>query len=416
MVEWWLGSGALALLASLFLFAPRLFLRSARRPSLKQDQLDWFRLRQEELEREQAAPALLDDLGLRLLDDDVDRLQDPVETGGGPSLGWVLLPLAALTALVYFQLGGLQDVNLSRAMQSLEQDADAAQVQQFMEAVEARALQRPKNLHYQALLGRSYMSRGEYFRARQVYLALVEKTPDDPALLALAAQAGYLANERVLDDATQMLAERALSHNPHEQSALGMLGMAAFERGQYEAAVGYWRRMLAVQEPGSADAELLAGLIATVQGFPAAEQSPAVAAEARVQGSPAPEQSPSVAAEPQGKGVTVRVQLPAGAQLEADDVLFVFARDPSSPSPMPVAAKRFAATQLPLEVRLDDAASMAGQLVSTFPQVLVIARISRNGLPGEENASWQGQIGPLAPQPAGDSHPLLLSPKKEPGA
>ena len=393
MIEWWLGSGALALLASLFLFAPRLFLRAARRPSLKQDQLDWFRLRQEELEREQAAPALLDDLGLRLLDDDVDRLQDPVETGGGPSLGWVLLPLAALTALVYFQLGGLQDVNLSRAMQSLEQDADAAQVQQFMEAVEARALQRPKNLHYQALLGRYYMSRGEYFRARQVYLALVEKTPDDPALLALAAQAGYLANERVLDDATQMLAERALSHNPHEQSALGMLGMAAFERGQHEAAVGYWRRMLAVQEPGSADAELLAGLIATVQGFPAAEQSP------------------SVAAEPQGKGVTVRVQLPAGAQLEADDVLFVFARDPNSPSPMPVAAKRFAATQLPLEVRLDDAASMAGQLVSTLPQVLVIARISRNGLPGEENASWQGQIGPLAPRPAGDSHPLLLSPR-----
>ena len=391
MVEWWLGSGALALLASLFLFAPRLFLRAARRPSLKQDQLDWFRLRQEELEREQAAPALLDDLGLRLLDDEVDRLQDPVETGGGPSLGWVLLPLAALAALVYLQLGGLQDVYLSRAMQSLEQDADAAQVQQLMEAVAARALQRPKNLHYQALLGRYYMSRGEYVRARQVYLALVEKTPDDAALLALAAQAGYLANERVLDDAAQMLAERALSHNPHEQSALGMLGMAAFERGQYEAAAGYWQRMLAVQEPGSADAELLAGLIARVQGSAAAEKSPAAAAQAR------------------GKGVTVRVQLPAGAQLEANDVLFVFARDPSSPSPMPVAAKRFAATQLPLEVRLDDAASMAGQQVSTLPQVLVIARISRNGQPGEENASWQGQIGPLALQPEGVPHRLLLS-------
>ena len=396
MLEWWLGSGALALLASLFLLAPRLFLRAARRPSLKQDQLDWFRLRQEELEREQAAPALLDDLGLRLLDDEVDRLQDPVETGGGPSLRWVLLPLAALAALVYIQLGGLQDVYLSRAMQSLEQDADASRVQQLMEAVAARALQRPKNSHYQALLGRYYMSQGEYVRARQVYLALVEKTPDDAALLALAAQAGYLANERVLDDATQILAERALSHNPHEQSALGMLGMAAFERGQYEAAVGYWQRMLAVQEPGSADADLLAGLIARVQSSPAAEKSPAVAAQAR------------------GKGVTVRVQLPAGAQLETNDVLFVFARDPSSPSPMPVAAKRFAATQLPLEVRLDDAASMAGQQVSTLPQVLVIARISRNGQPGEENASWQGQIGPLAPQPAGVPHPLLLSPQKKP--
>ena len=396
MLEWWLGSGALALLASLFLFAPQLFLRSARRPSLKQDQLDWFRLRQGELEREQAAPALLDDLGLRLLDDEVDRLQDPVEVDGGRSLGWALLPLAALAALVYLQLGGLQDVYLSRAMQFIEQDADSAEVQQLMEAVAARARQRPENLHYQALLGRYYMSRGEYVRARQVYLALVEKTPDDAALLALAAQAGYLANERVLDDAAQMLAERALSNNPHEQSALGMLGMAAFERGQYEAAVGYWQRMLAVQEPGSADAELLAGLIARVQGSRAAGTSPVAAAEAR------------------GKGVTVRVQLPAGAQLEANDVLFVFARDPSSPSPMPVAAKRFAAAQLPLEVHLDDAASMAGQQVSTLPQVLVIARISRNGQPGEENASWQGQIGPLAPQPTGVPHTLLLSPQKKP--
>ncbi|MCY4428728.1 MAG: cytochrome C biogenesis protein [Halieaceae bacterium] len=395
MLEWWLGSGALALLASLFLFAPRLFLRSARRPSLKQDQLEWFRLRQGELEREQAAPALLDDLGLRLLDDEVDRLQDPVETGSGRSLGWVLLPLSALAALVYLQLGGLQDVYLSRAMQSIEQDADTSEVQQLMEAVAARARQRPENLHYQALLGRYYMSRGEYVRARQVYLSLVEKTPDDAALLALAAQAGYLANERVLDDATQILAERALSYNPHEQSALGMLGMAAFERGQYEAAVGYWQRMLAVQEPGSADAELLAGLIATVQSSRAVEKPP-------------------VAAEAHSKGVTVRVQLPAGAQLEVNDVLFVFARDPSSPSPMPVAAKRFAAAQLPLEVRLDDAASMAGQQISTLPQVLVIARISRNGQPGEENASWQGQIGPLAPKPTGYPHTLLLSPQKKP--
>jgi cytochrome c-type biogenesis protein CcmH len=333
------------------------------------------------------------------LEDDVDRLEEDKAVSAEARLGWLLLPVAALAALLYLQLGAVEDVRLSAAIQSFDPDAGEAQVHELMAAVATRAAQRPDNLHYQAMLGRYYMGGEDYERARQSYLKLVEANPADASALASAAQASFLASGRVLDQEAQMLAERALNQNPHERSALGLLGMVAFERQQYRAAIGYWRRLLAVEEPGSQGAELIAGVIAR------AEQAIVDNGDVRV--------AQDLPSEPANSGahITVRVELPQNANVRPADTVFVFARNAASESRMPVAAKRFTASQLPLEVRLDDAASMAGQKLSVLGQVMVVARISRNGQPGEANASWQGQLGPLTPNAEGPVRQLLLQAK-----
>ncbi len=398
MTEFWLGAGLLLLLAGLFVLFPRWFIRGEQRVSLKQDNLAWFQLRQRELAAEQAEPALLEDAGLRLLEDEVDHLHEENERAGEARLGWLLLPVAALAALIYLQLGAAEDVRLGQAIQAFDPETGEAQVHELMAAVAARAAQRPDNLHYQAMLGRYYMSGEDYQRARTIYLRLVEANPTDPSVLALAAQASFLASGRVLDQEAQMLAERALNQNPHERSALGLLGMVAFERQQYRAAIGYWQRLLTVEEPGSQGAELIAGVITR------AEQ--AVADQGQAAG------SASVESEHVGRHITVRVSLPDAAELAPTDVVFVFARNADSESRMPVAVRRFSVGQLPLEVRLDDAAAMAGQKLSALERVLIVARVSRNGQPGEEHASWQGQLGPVAPSAEGPIRELLLRPKK----
>ena len=79
---------------------------------------------------------------------------------------------------------------------------------------------------------------------------------------------------------------------------------------------------------------------------------------------------------------------------------------------MPVAVQRFPAERLPLTLRLDDAASMAGQKISKLAQVVVIARVSPGGQPGEEHASWQAEIGPLAPSLDTEPRVLVLQRKK----
>ena len=69
--------------------------------------------------------------------------------------------------------------------------------------------------------------------------------------------------------------------------------------------------------------------------------------------------------------------------------MFVFARAVGGP-PMPLAVKRLTVADLPAEVSLSDADAMMPQLrLSGFPQVELVARVSRagNAISGE----WIGR-------------------------
>jgi cytochrome c-type biogenesis protein CcmH len=98
-----------------------------------------------------------------------------------------------------------------------------------------------------------------------------------------------------------------------------------------------------------------------------------------------------------GAGVTVSVSAPAGATIDPADTVFILARNADSQSRMPIAVQRLTGAQLPVILRLDDSNSMAGQKLSAASSVIVAVQVSRDGRPGEANARWLGQAGPLAP-------------------
>ena len=52
--------------------------------------------------------------------------------------------------------------------------------------------------------------------------------------------------------------KQALQVNPHNVSALGLLGMAAFEQKDYRTAVDFWQRLLQVIPPGTPQAGAIA--------------------------------------------------------------------------------------------------------------------------------------------------------------
>jgi cytochrome c-type biogenesis protein CcmH len=388
----WIGAGLLLALAAVFLLFPGIFTRSRQHHSLREDNLEWYAQRQRELADEPESQTLLEDAQLRLLEDQVDQLSEERAQQGAWRAWLLLVPLAVLSLLLYLQLGAAPDVLLTRGLQGLGEDSSEADYRVLMEQLAVRAAQRPDNLHYQAMLGSYHMNEGNYGAAEEIYQGLVEKAPGDASALALAAQAAFLAAGRQLDQEKQLLAERALNIDPQQRTALGLLGMAAYEKGQYRAAIGYWQRLLAQESPDSSSGQMIASVIHM------AEQALAAAGE-----EPA---GPSAAAASATAGVSVLIQLPPGASASPDDSVFVFARDPGSGSRMPVAAQRFPASRLPLTLRLDDAASMAGQKISELAQVVVIARVSPDGQPGEEYASWQAQLGPLVPSL--DTEPLSL--------
>lgn len=398
MITFILACAGLVLLSGLFYLFPA---RRRRRENTDPEQanLDWYRLRREELSEEERE-ALDRDAQLRLLEDRQatgGAMESPPAAGRFPS--WVLLPaVAAGAGLLYYLLGAAPDVVLNQRLAQLNENAPATEVYSVINAVERRSRQRPDNLHYRALLGRYYMGQEEYARAAETYSALVEAAPQDAQALAYASQARYLAAGRELDAESQRMAEQALSINPHQRTALGLLGMVSFEQGQYRAAIQYWERLRAIEQPGSESDRMIAGVIE--QARARLGEGPGVGEGA---GDSAPAAKPAV-------GVTVHVALPEGARLAPGDTVFVLARDPARGSRMPIAVQRLSAAQLPVTLRLDDNNSMAGQKLSASGEVEVVVQVSPSGQPGEANASWLGKAGPVRPGTAVDPVEVTLSP------
>ncbi len=389
--------GALLLCSALFYLFPR------KRPGgvdadLERANLEWFRLRQAEL-AEEGDEALQADARLRLLEDElqVSGQQPAAPVPGGRFPLWSILPLVAIASTVlYYQLGAAPDVAIARQLQSLDENTTAEQMQLLIERIESRSRQRPDNLHYSALLGRYYMGQEAYASAARTYEELARKAPGDAQALAYAAQAQYLAAGRSLSQAARLRAEQALAIDPHQRTALGLLGMASFEQGNYRAAIEYWQRLLAMETPGSESARMIAGVIESARRQ--LGDAPAVAGTPDAPGG--------------GPGVTVRVALPEGAALGPGDTVFVLARNAESESRMPIAVQRLQAAQLPVTLRLDDSNSMAGQKLSETASVVVLVQVSPDGQPGEANATWLGRAGPL--KPGTDEEPLdiILAPRE----
>lgn len=354
---------------------------------LERANLDWFRQREQELGDQESE--LQADVRLRLLEDEEGSASAVSGVSNGSFVSWMLLPLVALfSGGLYYALGAAPDVLISRQLRALNEESNAQDMESVMLAIEHRAGQRPQNLHYRAMLGRYYMGQQDYARATTAYGDLSQDAPQDAQALAYAAQADYLASGRELSERARMRAEQALAIDPHQRTALGLLGMASFEQGLFRAAIDYWQRLLAVETPGSESAMMISSVIASAQQK--LGEDPAVAPEAAVIGA----------------GVSVNVELPEGAEVAPGDTVFVLARNAASDSRMPIAVQRLPGSSFPINLRLDDSNSMAGQKLSQTESVLVIVQVSPNGQPGEANASWVGQAGPLAP--SSDTAPVTI--------
>ncbi len=409
MITFYLACAGLVLLSAVFYLFPR------RRGAAAEDDVaranvEWLKLREAELAGED--DALREEARLRLLED--GALEQPPQPQARARAerfpAWTLLPVVALmSAALYAYLGAAPDVMISRQLDALGQSSTEQDMQRLADAMAQRADQRPDNLQYHALLGRYYMGAQDYEAASASFNRLVEAAPEDAEALAYAAQAQYLAAGRVLDAQSRLRAEQALAANPHQRTALGLLGMASYEQGEYRAAINYWERLLAVETPGSQGAAMIADVIARARaqlGEPVDEaQQPGAGA--------APVAEATAGTEPgaaPGPGVTVTVQLPPQADAQPSDTVFILARNAAGGSRMPIAVQRLSVAQLPVTVRLDDSNSMAGQTFSAEQQVIVAAQVSPEGRPGLAGATWAVEVGPISPSTSGEVVTLALAP------
>ena len=377
MTWFYAGVAGLSVFSVLLLLGPRWHSRRWQGES----NLDWLVLRREELAAEagRTAEQLNLEAELRVLDEAADDRSFSATAGVANGRDWrvvvpVLLLLVVLPPLLYLRLGAIEDVRIADALAGLE-DASPTEIESLLDAIEARSAARPGNVDYLSLLGEYYTGRNDHSKALATYEQLLQQFPQSPEVLARAAQAEYLYGSRELSLRAKQRAESALAIDPGQRTALGTLGMAAFESGEYTAAIGYWERLLLTEVPNSSGYQMLTSIIA----------------EARNRGGTSPESNTADT----GVGVEVLVSIAQGAQPRG--TVFVLARPSGSTQRMPAAVVRRDASQLPFLVRLDDGASMAGQSLSSLPLVDIEVQVSPTGQPGRANASWVATVGSVEP-------------------
>ena len=301
---------------------------------------------------EEASRLLLDDTALA-------DSQQGTRRRGSP---WLLVAAAGVLPLVvaalYAAWGNPAGLALAR---ELEEGPPPATLEESISRMERMVQVQPENGEAWYMLGRGYINAQEFDLAVLALGNSLERLGERPEVLAQLAQARYFAAGNELDAPSVAALDKALELDPQEPTALGLLGIAAFESGDYQGAIDFWQRLLAGMPADSPGAQTIQG------GIQRAQQRLSAGADA------APIDATAV----------IRIQLELGEgiaeQMGEDAVLFVFARDPQGP-PMPLAARRFRLSELPVEVDLSPADAMLPEArLSAGQRVQLIARLSPDG-------------------------------------
>ena len=298
-------------------------------------------------------------------------------------------------------------------------ETNTEQIAAMVEKLAERMKERPDDAQGWVMLARSYTVLERYADAVPAYAQAVKLVADDPSLLADYADALGMRNNRVLGpDAVQVI-ERALTIDASHLKALSLAGSAAFTKKDYATAVNYWERLtkaapaespyLPEVRAGIAEARELgklgSGPIASATATASATQAAAEASAAKL--TQTAQAMPPAGAGNSGAGTspavanatvsgTVSLSKALAAQASPNDTVFIFARAADGPR-MPLAILRKQVKDLPVEFKLDDSLAMSPAMkLSSFPKVVVGARVSKSGEAMPQKGDLTGISGPVA--------------------
>ena len=253
-----------------------------------------------------------------------------------------------------------------------------------------RLAKEPNDGNGWVLLGRSYIVMQRFGDASKAFEKAVALLPPDASLLADYAGTLAMSTETRMQGKPTRLVEQALKLDPNSQKALYLAGTSEFDQKNFAGAVKHWEKMLSLMPPEAGRKRLIiqanvdeakallrgdAPPVAPIAQTPPASQNAAVnpmaSASARLTGN-----------------VTLMPSL--AAKTSPTDILFIYARAAEGP-PMPLAIINRQVKDLPTSFSMDDAmAMMPAMKLSSFPQVRVVARISKSGNAIPQSGDLQG--------------------------
>jgi len=414
MIIFWIVAALLTLAALLFLLPPLLQLgkkdsefvveQDALNVSIYKDQMIELEndLLNDVITKDQCAQGR-QELEQRMLEDVVLPSDGEKKARTGASkvtAGVVSLVVVALTVPLYLHLGKLelvapvaQEIAVPQAAGEMTQDEMADQVAMMVSQLSARLEKDPSDVQGWAMLGRSYYALNRYGDAVAAFSKAVSIVDNDAQLLTDYADAMAMSSgEQTLEGRPMQLIMRALNLDPQNQKALWLAGTAAYERADFESALIYWRRILAMLDPNSQTAQTMAGNIAETEQLMQSQR--ANSGDGSVASIPTSATAAPVPSSSGGSTVSgvVTLSQSLAAEVLPTDTIYIFARAMRGPR-MPLAILKTEAGKMPIEFTLDDSMAMdASMNLSSTSEVMVMARISRSGNATPQSGDMQGGV------------------------
>ncbi len=224
------------------------------------------------------------------------------------------------------------------------------------------------------MLGKTHMIMERYPEAAKAYAKLAELQPREAQVFADYADAQTMAQGQTLTGKAGELIAQALKLDPNNSKALHLAGFAAQEAGKLKDAIAHWEKLIALLPPESRDVAVLQQSLAEMKQQMSGQISASTGASVSGQ---------------------VRLAATLKGQAAPQDTLFIFARAVEGPK-MPLAMLRVQVKDLPVNFSLDDSMAMSPQMkLSNFPQVVIVARVSKSGTAVPQPGDLEGVSAPV---------------------
>ncbi len=402
MTLFWILCAALLALALSFLVLP-LWRKSAADNQVLRDaaNLEILRDQANELEADLKSGLLTQDafeqgkreLQARLLEE-VKGSDAPLPARNARKLAIVLALLIPIgSVLFYLKLG-----NVSAMQPPDQQQAESAagfgtlKSEAALQELEGKLAKNPNNPNGWLTLGRSYSELQRFPDAVRAYKQLVNLVPKESQAWTEYADALAMTNNQSLLGEPTKLLDKALQLDPENTTALALIGSADMERGDYVAAITHWQKLLTLLPPDFPQIQMIREGVAQARDFLSKQPG----GREKLAKLPA---APEVAKADPAKAISGHVSLSAAMAGNAspNDYVFILARAAEGPK-MPLAVIRKQVKDLPMDFTLDDSMAMQPQMkLSGFDKVVVVARVSKSGMPIAQPGDIEGTAGVVKP-------------------
>lgn len=340
--------------------------------------------------------SLKNELARKLLAEEGGSYRVAQARNGGRGLLFALAFALPFTAVgLYFYWGAHQDLSLHRDLVASQSgETDMVVEARITQQLKARIQSHPQDISSRYVLAQRLLVSNDLQGAIAQYRYIVAHEPEAANIRAELAQALFFGNGSKMSPEVLREVDQVLAIQPSNTTALGLAGIAAFDREDYVAARDFWQRAQAQMAPGSSAAQALAAGVARAEKAIADAGGQVVVNESPEAGSPEGAES-AKGSEGAANRIALKVTLPDSVQSSPDTPVFIYAR--TADSPMPVAIVRLTAADLPAEVVLDESrAMMPGRSLKTVDEVELVARLAINGNARPAPGDWQGEVKGLA--------------------